>query len=192
MSNAASSDSGCNSLISTNLQNASVSVLFDAENLDSSGCSLTEELIRRCCESALAVQSLVPLKSISEVELSVQFVGPADMQALNLQYRGKDSPTNVLSFESGLPAFQVSDSDDAGNLLALGDLVFCPEVVDHEALAQGKPSDHHWQHLFVHGTLHLCGYDHEDPMDAETMESLEIQILSDLGIPDPYDIIEEQ
>lgn len=192
MSNPASSDSSFESSSSNHLRNASVSVLFDAENFDSSGCSLTELSIRHCCEAALAAQSLVTLNSVTEIELSVQFVGPEDMQALNLQYRGKDSPTNVLSFESGLPAFQVSDSADAGNLLALGDLVFCPEVVAREASAQGKPCDHHWQHLFVHGTLHLCGYDHEDSVEAETMESLEIQILSDLGIPDPYDIIEEQ
>ena len=192
MSNPASSDSSCDSLLSTNLQNASVSVLLDAENFDSSGCSLTEESIRRCCESALAAQSLLTLDSVTDIELSVQFVGPADMQALNLRYRGKDAPTNVLSFESGLPAFQVSDSADTGNLLALGDLVFCSDVVDDEASTQGKPGDHHWLHLFVHGTLHLCGYDHENSVDAETMESLEIQILSDLGIPDPYDIIENQ
>ncbi|MFK8076111.1 MAG: rRNA maturation RNase YbeY [Granulosicoccus sp.] len=192
MSNPASSDSSCDSLLSPNVHSASVCVLFDAENFDSSGCSLTEESIRHCCEAVLAAQSLIALDSVADIELSVQFVAPANMQALNLQYRAKDAPTNVLSFESGLPAFQLSDCADTGNMLALGDLVLCSDVVHEEAVKQGKPCDHHWLHLFVHGTLHLCGYDHENSKDAETMESLEIQILSDLGIPDPYDIIEKQ
>ena len=120
----------------------------------------------------------------------MQFVCAEEMQALNKQYRNKDSSTNVLSFESGLPAVDLSGGAGAGKFLALGDLVLCPEVVLAEAHSQNKPVDNHWVHLLVHGTLHLCGYDHIDSMQADAMESLEIQILSAMGISDPYTIIE--
>lgn len=192
MINPASSESSCDSLSSIGSQRFSVSLLLDEENFVACDCPIDEDSIRRCCGKVLDTQILLSLESVGEIELSVQFVGQSDMQALNKQYRGKNSPTNVLSFESSFPAIPLSESADDGNLLALGDLVFCPDVVKEEARAQGKTEEQHWMHLFVHGTLHLCGYDHEDANEAETMESLEIQILSHLGIPDPYDIIEKQ
>lgn len=128
------------------------------------------------------------MPAVVDIELSIQFVQPTAMQSLNNQYRGKDSATNVLSFASEMPPMMLSDNPTDGALQVLGDLVFCPDVVQQEAQEQGKEPLHHWKHLFVHGTLHLCGYDHEDPIQAEAMESLEIQILSSLGIPNPYGI----
>lgn len=150
---------------------------------------LTQSTAERFCLLALREQSLIDLHDLSTVEISVQLVDQEHMQALNLQYRGKDSPTNVLSFEADLPVF-VDEDSDAGTLLVLGDLVLCESVVMQEASEQGKRLEDHWTHLLIHGTLHLCGHDHETAEQAEAMESLEIQLLSSLGIPDPYGIRE--
>ncbi len=111
-------------------------------------------------------------------ELCIRIVDIAESQALNLQYRGKDAPTNVLSFPFDVP--------EGIELDLLGDLVICADVVVSEAQAQQKPVFDHWAHLVIHGTLHLLGYDHIKDEDAEEMESLERQLLADLSIPDPY------
>lgn len=113
-----------------------------------------------------------------DCELSVQIVGPVRMRALNHQYRGKDSATNVLSF----PA-----ADTPGvRPRPLGDVVICPAVLRREAKAQGKTERAHWAHLLVHGVLHLVGYDHVADEDARRMERREIAVLRTLGYPDPY------
>ncbi|MCF4837249.1 rRNA maturation RNase YbeY, partial [Acinetobacter baumannii] len=102
---------------------------------------------------------------------------------LNLQYREKDKPTNVLSFPSDIPE-EVLPMLDA---LPLGDLVICIPVVLQEALEQKKTAQNHFAHLLVHGVLHLLGYDHEtSDEDAEEMEGLEIEILAKLNIANPY------
>ena len=114
-------------------------------------------------------------------ELSVRVVEAEEMQRLNSEYRGKDKPTNVLSFPAGdiagLP-------DDA--VVPLGDLVVCASVIRDEASAQGKALKDHWAHMIVHGTLHLLGFDHEDDDEAADMEGLEIEILNTHGIANPY------
>lgn len=115
---------------------------------------------------------------MSEAELSVRIVDEDESQALNLQYRGKDKPTNVLSFPCELP--------DGVELPLLGDLVICAQVVAKEALEQGKLLHAHWAHMVVHGTLHLLGYDHIEDGEAEEMEAIEIQVLLELGYPNPY------
>ena len=151
---------------------------------------LTEDFMRQCCQAAFAGQTLLPLTDVATLELSVQLLGSQAMRELNLQYRDKDRATNVLSFASGLPLMMNEpDTDEqaaAGGLLVLGDLVLCPDVVGDEALEQGKPLLHHWAHMLVHGSLHLCGHDHEVEQEAQLMETAEIRILSGLGIPDPY------
>jgi probable rRNA maturation factor len=111
-------------------------------------------------------------------EVSVRIVDAEEGQALNLQYRGRDYATNVLSFPVELPP--------GVDLPLIGDLVICAPVVAREAAEQGKKPAHHWAHLTVHGTLHLLGYDHIDEAEAEAMEALETKVLAGLGISDPY------
>ena len=165
-------------------------LLLEAPDATKDAQCIDESKIRRCCLKALSSQAEMDLTTVTDIELSVQFVDSIAMQSLNAQYRGKNVPTNVLSFESQMPPMIMSETASKGALQVLGDLVFCPEVVSREAREQKKNPEHHWTHLFVHGTLHLCGYDHEEPIQADAMESLEIQILSALGIPDPYSISE--
>lgn len=114
-------------------------------------------------------------------ELGVRVVGPAESRRLNARYRGKDKPTNVLSFPAApLPR------RSRGAEHPLGDLVICAAVVRAEALEQGKPLRAHWAHLVVHGALHLIGYDHEQEPDARRMERREIAVLRTLGFANPY------
>jgi probable rRNA maturation factor len=108
----------------------------------------------------------------------IRVVGPAGSRRLNRVYRGKDKPTNVLSF----PASSV-ERELGGEL---GDLVICASVVGREAKEQGKPGPAHWAHMVVHGILHLHGYDHERPRAARLMERLEVEILRGFGYQNPY------
>ncbi|MBB3229042.1 putative rRNA maturation factor [Luteibacter sp. Sphag1AF] len=112
-------------------------------------------------------------------ELAIRIVDAEEGQSLNLQYRGRDYATNVLSFPADLPP--------GLNLPLIGDLVICAPVVSREAGEQGKPEAHHWAHLTVHGVLHLLGYDHEVEAEADAMEALETKILAGLGISNPYE-----
>lgn len=115
-----------------------------------------------------------------ESELSIVFTDDAAIRELNAGWRGKDKPTNVLSF----PAFPVSPGDPLPAML--GDIVLAQETVSSEAALEGKPLSHHISHLVIHGLLHLLGHDHEGEADAELMESLERRALARLAIPDPY------
>ena len=111
-------------------------------------------------------------------EIGVSVVGPAESRRLNTQYRGKDKPTNVLSF----PVPQLPETGPQ----PLGDLVICPQVLRTEAREQKKSLRAHWAHLVVHGSLHLIGYDHERDTDADRMERREIAVLRRLGFANPY------
>jgi probable rRNA maturation factor len=110
---------------------------------------------------------------LPEAEVSILFTDDAHIQRLNAAWRGKDKPTNVLSFPQG-----------AGPLL--GDVVLASETVAREAALAGKPLEAHMVHLIVHGFLHLLGYDHEREDEAEEMEALERAALERMGIADPY------
>ena len=112
-------------------------------------------------------------------ELVIRVVDEDESRELNRDYRGKDKPTNVLSFPFDAPPCVPSDH--------IGDIVVCASVVQREALEQGKKLSEHWTHMIVHGVLHLLGYDHEIDSEAEQMETLEIAILARLGLPDPYE-----
>jgi len=126
-------------------------------------------------------------------ELGVRVVGSAESRRLNARYRGKDKPTNVLSFPpaplparmTGAPA---AGGRQGGDPHPLGDLVICAQVVRSEAREQGKPLEAHWAHLVVHGALHLIGYDHEREAEAKRMERREIAVLRRLGFANPYRI----
>jgi len=111
-------------------------------------------------------------------ELCIRLVDAEESRRLNAVYRGKDKPTNVLSFPGSLKL------PDGRNIL--GDLAVCAEVVFREARQQGKAADDHFAHMVVHGVLHLLGYDHEDDAQAAVMEGLEREVLKGLGIADPY------
>lgn len=113
-------------------------------------------------------------------ELSLLFTDDAHVRVLNRDWRGKDKPTNVLSF----PAFPVAPGDPPPPML--GDIALAFETVASEAALESKPFDHHLTHLIVHGLLHLLGYDHESGEEAEEMEALERRVLARLAIPDPY------
>ncbi|MBS0380604.1 MAG: rRNA maturation RNase YbeY [Proteobacteria bacterium] len=112
-------------------------------------------------------------------ELAVAVVGGPESRRLNGHYRGRDYPTNVLSF----PAPR---GTRAAAPAALGDLVICPRVLRQEAGQQGKTLRAHWAHLVVHGALHLIGYDHLRDRDAKRMERREIAVLRTLGFANPY------
>ncbi len=123
------------------------------------------------------------------VEIYVELVADGQSQQLNRDYRGKDKPTNVLSF----PGIEPDDLPGALTLSAkggppvlLGDLIIADAVVAREASEQGKTNHAHLVHLVVHGVLHLLGYDHINDKDAFEMEALERDILAGLGIKDPY------
>ena len=113
-----------------------------------------------------------------EAEVTVRLVDEAESRELNHTYRGKDKPTNVLSFPFEAPP--------GLELPLLGDLVICRQVVEAEAVEQGKPLMAHWAHMVVHGSLHLLGYDHIEDEEAEEMEQLERDIMQELGFADPY------
>ena len=112
-------------------------------------------------------------------EVTIRIVDRSEMQALNLQYRGKDKPTNVLSFPFEAPV--------GIHIPLAGDLVICAPVVAQEAQEQHKDIHTHWAHMVIHGMLHLQSYDHIDDNEAEDMEDLEIHLLTQIGIANPYD-----
>jgi probable rRNA maturation factor len=119
------------------------------------------------------------LRGRQPAELTLRLVDRQEARALNAQYRGRDEPTNVLSFPADLPA--------EIDLPLLGDIVFCAPLVAAEAEAQGKALEAHWAHLTIHGVLHLLGFDHQQAEEAELMEGLEISLLNSLGLANPYE-----
>jgi probable rRNA maturation factor len=141
-------------------------------------------LLRRAARDALAEAKSDGWKG-SRVGHEISFVLTDDkrMRALNRTYRGKDKPTNVLSF-----AALDADRPKAGMPWLLGDVILAAGVITREAKAQRKKLDHHLSHLAVHGVLHLLGYDHEADKEAEAMEALEIAALAGMGIANPYEM----
>ncbi len=131
------------------------------------------DTVQRWVEAALA-------GFVETAELTVRIVTRDEMQQLNRIYRHQDKPTNVLSFPFEAPP--------GVELPLLGDVVICAAVVEVEALEQGKPAISHWAHMVVHGVLHLLGYDHIEEADADEMEGLEVEILAQLNINNPYEI----
>jgi len=120
--------------------------------------------------------------ALTEPELTIRVVSAEESQQLNLEYREKDKPTNVLTFSFEAP--DMVPQEALGEYL--GDLVICESVVIQEATDQNKPLESHWAHMVIHGTFHLLGYDHIEDDEAEKMEALEISVLQNLGFNSPY------
>ena len=145
-----------------------------------------EALVRGAAEAAIAESAFPELaRSERQLELSVRLTDDHGVQALNARWRGKDKPTNVLSFPQ-LETRELETMDGAGPEIMLGDIVLARGVCEREAEEKKIPLEDHAAHLIVHGTLHLLGYDHQDEESAEQMESREVRALARLGIADPY------
>ncbi|AKH62184.1 MULTISPECIES: rRNA maturation RNase YbeY [Photorhabdus] len=148
------------------------SVILDLQIASENSQNLPEEtLFQRWLDGVLP-------QFQSESEVTIRIVDETESHDLNLAYRGKDKPTNVLSFPFEAPP--------EVNLPLLGDLIICRQVVEKEAEEQQKTVEEHWAHMVVHGCLHLLGYDHIEDDEAEEMESLETEIMQKLGYADPY------
>jgi probable rRNA maturation factor len=118
----------------------------------------------------------------ASLSLTIRVVGRAESRALNRTWRGKDRPTNVLSF----PGLGADPAPVVEDTLPLGDLAICAPIVAREAREQDKTPQAHWAHMVVHGVLHLLGYDHEHDREADVMEGAETQILARCGFANPY------
>ena len=147
-----------------------------------------EKIARKAAEAALA-ESAFPKLANSErpVEVSVRLTGDDEVQELNAKWRGKDRPTNVLSFPLAGESELATAPQDAPALM-LGDIVLAHGVCTEEAADKGISVEEHAAHLIVHGTLHLLGYDHMDDKSADDMEKREARALARLGISDPYKV----
>jgi len=147
-----------------------------------------ESLIRKAAEAAIAESAFPQLADSSRpIELSVRLAGDEEVRGLNAHWRGKDKPTNVLSFPMA-EAYELeqADEDRPGGIM-LGDLILARGVCEREAAEKGVPVEQHATDLLVHGTLHLLGYDHEADADAADMEAREVKALARLGIDNPYE-----
>jgi probable rRNA maturation factor len=153
-----------------------VNLVVDIQSASSEPCP-DEEDIRRWIGTALQGR-----KDCAEV--SVRLVDEEEIAALNARYRDRQGSTNVLSFPAELPP--------GVDHPLLGDIVLCPAVINREAAQQHKTPQQHWSHMLIHGSLHLLGYDHVEPREAEEMEALETELLARLGLPCPYGAVESE
>jgi probable rRNA maturation factor len=145
-----------------------------------------EQLARDAATAAIAESAFPQLATGARAaELSVRLTSDNEVHALNAHWRGKDSPTNVLSFPMAEP-YELEREDDDGPELLIGDVILAQGVCLFEAAEKGISLAQHATHLVVHGTLHLLGYDHGDEQSAHDMEEREIRALARLGIANPY------
>ena len=145
-----------------------------------------ESLVRDAAEAAIAESAFPQIATaIRPVELSVRLTGNEEVRALNGKWRGKDKPTNVLSFPM-LDELELLYANVAGPEMLLGDIILAHGICRNEAAEKGVSFEDHASHLLVHGMLHLLGYDHIDGDAAEDMEAREIRALNRLGIANPY------
>ena len=151
----------------------SLTIDYQTEELGNDERFPSEKRLQRWLETARATLAIE-----EALELTIRLVDNDEMQELNREYRGKDYPTNVLSFPC--------DWDLPEEPRLLGDVVIAAAVVNREAKEQKKTMEAHWAHIVIHGFLHLLGYDHIEDADAEKMENTERTILAQLGYADPY------
>ena len=145
---------------------------------------LIQTMMASTWQKTVAQGFAVNFPQAQRFSVCIRFVDPAESRALNESYRGRDYPTNVLSFTTNML--------DEARCLDLGDLVICGMCLVDEAADQGKTISDHFLHLVLHGILHLIGYDHEIEADAVTMESLEVAVLKEVGVQDPYEVIVDE
>ncbi|MGM0517165.1 MAG: rRNA maturation RNase YbeY [Pseudomonadota bacterium] len=159
----------------------STHIVVDRQRATAGRCPSRQTLAGWAAETLHGAAIKIP----DGAEVTIRYVEAPESRELNDQFRGKDRPTNVLSFpsteEPGLPAAVAT-----GEPPYLGDLVICNEVVESEAREQGKLTRAHHAHMVVHGILHLLGYDHLTDEQAEQMETIEIRVMRTLGYSDPY------
>jgi probable rRNA maturation factor len=153
------------------------------EVLVTANCWQDEPGAEAVIHRAVAAAAEMADADTGDAELAVMLTDDDGIRTLNQNWRGIDKATNVLSFPALQPTGPTG-SDDAPRML--GDIAIAYQTTRREADEEQKPFDHHLSHLAVHGFLHLIGYDHENDGEAEAMESLEREILAQLGIPDPY------
>ena len=153
---------------------------FDHNVPDSRWTDILADSKPLCVLAADRLAGRVFSPQTGQIEVSVLWTDDSQIADLNSRFRQKTGPTNILSF----PAADEEPGTEAG--LFLGDLVLGYDTVVKEAADSGKPVSHHVVHLFVHGLLHLAGYDHIDDDEADEMEALETSLLAEIGIPDPY------
>jgi len=146
-----------------------------------------QQLARKAAEAAVA-ESAFPALAMAErpAEISVRLTGDDQVRALNAEWRGKDKPTNVLSFPMA-DGHELQQETIAGRELLLGDIILARGVCEAEAAEKGITVEQHATHLLIHGTLHLLGYDHLDDAGAADMEAREVRALERLGIANPYE-----
>lgn len=149
---------------------------------------LDEGQVLKLCEQSLKVLWQCPDLALEgegkTLLLAMKLSDDVEVQSLNKQFRGKDMPTNVLSFPSGddMPGMEMVEMTEK----YIGDVIVSVDTLKREAQAQNKSVEDHFCHLFIHSVLHLLGYDHIDDTEAEEMERLEIDILAKLGVNNPY------
>ena len=187
------------------LQNALIESAPDLPNEQSFqrwADAITSHIAKASSLSTQDAQLASAQQSLSDsAEITIRIIDRTESQTLNSQYRGKDKPTNVLSFPYDMPDWllpemlnDLNNEENEGIPVSaselptkfLGDLAICADVVSTEAREQSKVLESHWAHMVVHGILHILGYDHIEDTDAEAMEALEIQILAILNINNPY------
>ena len=140
------------------------------------------QIVTKSVAAAVSASNRVHANS----EVSVVLSDANELHVLNKEHRGVDGPTNVLSFPGDLLDQDEDSFTSLGRPMVLGDIVVAFEVIRDEAQAQGKAIEDHLAHMVVHGTLHLCGFDHETAKDAKEMEGLEKRILVHMGVSNPY------
>jgi probable rRNA maturation factor len=146
-------------------------------------CWQSEPDAEATVQRAILAASEAADADVGAAEVAVMLTDDATIRTFNKDFRGIDKPTNVLSFPA--PEMDVADDEEPAPR-ALGDIAIAYETLRREADQEAKPFLNHLSHLAVHGFLHLVGYDHESDEEAEEMEALEVKILAQLGIPDPY------
>ncbi|MES2137879.1 MAG: rRNA maturation RNase YbeY [Pseudomonadota bacterium] len=164
-----------------------IEVALDADEEWDSSCPW-DKLARKAAEAAIAESDYEDLATSDRpVEISVTLTGDEEVRALNAKWRGKDRPTNVLSFPMAEEP-DLQKANVAGAELLLGDIILAHGVCQSEAADKRMSVEQHATHLIVHGTLHLLGYDHHDDDQAADMEAREIRALGRLGIANPYEV----